>query len=128
MNSASNKDLIALYLSVLSGKPKTPDVIREFVSDPHLLKHIEEIEAAFPAYELIPEQMIGENDLVAVRGMFRGTHRGPFAGVAPTGKTVSAGLIIMYRIRDGRIVEYWLEFDMFGLMQQLRSLPAAATA
>jgi predicted ester cyclase len=37
-------------------------------------------------------------------------------------------LIIIYRIRDGRIVEHWLEFDMFGLMQQLHTLPAAATA
>jgi hypothetical protein len=36
--------------------------------EPHLLQHIQEVEAAFPSYELVPEQIIAEADLVGVRG------------------------------------------------------------
>ncbi len=126
MSASTNKQLIASYLSALSGKAKTPELVVQFVSDPDLVKHIQDVEAAFPAYELIPEETIAEGDLVVVRAVFRGVHRGIFAGISPTGRAVSAGLMIVYRIADGRIAQHWMQFDMFGLMTQLKGVAAAA--
>lgn len=126
MSATTNKQLITDYLSALSGQAKTPELVARFVSDPDLLAHIAGAEAGFPGYELIPEQMIAEGDLVAMRAVFRGVHRGPFAGLEPTGKTVSAGLMIVYRIAEGRIAQHWMQFDMFGLMGQLTGVAAAA--
>lgn len=126
MSASANKQLISSYLSALSGKAKTPELVAPFVSDPDLVKHIQDVEAAFPAYELIPEETIAEGDLVAVRALFRGVHRGTFAGISPTGRAVSAGLMIVYRITDGRIAQHWMQFDMFGLMTQLKGAAAAA--
>jgi hypothetical protein len=129
MNTISeNKQLIASYISALSGQPKTPELAARFVSDPLLLEHIREVEAAFPAYELIAEETIAERDLVVVRGTFRGVHRATFAGVGPSGKSVSAGLTIVYRIDGGRIAEHWLQFDLFGLLEQLKQVPVTAAA
>jgi len=42
---------------------------------------------------------------------FQSVHRGTFAGVPPTGRAVSAPLMIIYRISEGRIVEHWMQFD-----------------
>lgn len=67
---------------------------------------------------------MAERDLVAVRGTFRGTRRAAFAGVEARGISASAGLIIIYRIRDGRIAEHWMQFDVAGLMAQLQAEPA----
>jgi predicted ester cyclase len=130
MNStvSGNKQLITNYLNTLSGHPKTPELAARFVSDPHLIQHIQEVEAAFPACELVPEQIIGEGDLVVVRGVFKGVQRGAFAGIEPTGTSVSAGLIIVYRIADGRIVEHWLQFDLLGVLEQLKHVPVATAA
>src|SRR5580704_6442976 len=115
------KTLITDYLRTLSGQPKPLELVRRYVADERLAKHIAEIEAAFPSYEIIIEDLLAEGDKVVVRGEFRGIHRGPFAGIEPTGKSVSAGLIIIYAIASGRIVDHWMQFDLFTLLQQLQS-------
>jgi predicted ester cyclase len=119
-----NKTLITDYFRTLSGQPKTPDLVRQYVSDERLAKHIADVETAFPNYEIILEDLLAEGDKVVVRGNFRGIHRGPFASIEATGKSVSAGLMIIYRIANGRIVDHWMQFDMFMLLQQLQ--PSAA--
>jgi hypothetical protein len=123
-----NKDLITEYLRALSGRAKSPELVGKYVTDPKLAAHITEVEAAFPAYELIAEDVLSEGDKVVVRGKFRGVHQSLFAGIEPTGKQVSAGLIIIYRIDNGRIAEHWMQFDLFTLLQQLQSSSAMASA
>ena len=123
-----NKRLIKSYLDALSGRNKTPELVAKYVADKALAQHIAEVEAAFPSYELIPEQTLGEDDMVVVRGTFRGVHRGAFAGIDPTGKAVSAGLIIIYEVQNNRIVHHWMQFDLFSLLQQLQDKSAGTTA
>jgi predicted ester cyclase len=115
--SAESKQFIGRYLQALSGQAKKADIVTRFVSDPALIAHIHDVEAAFPEYELIAEDLIAEGDRVAMRGVFQGVHRGPFAGLAPTERTVSAPLMIVYRIRDA---EHWLHFDGAALVAQLQ--------
>ena len=115
------KTLITDYLRTLSGQPKPPELVRRYVADEPLALHVAETEAAFPSYEIVIEDLLAEGDKVVVRGEFRGIHRGPFAGIEPTGKSVSAGLIIIYAIASGRIVDHWMQFDLFSLLQQLQS-------
>ena len=113
------KQLIEEYFKSLSGQPKTEKLLEQYISDPSLKEHIRECEAAFPAYELVPSQIVAEGDMVAVRGTFHGVHKGEFAGVQPTSKSVSADLMIFYRISEGRIAEHWLQIDMCGLLERL---------
>ncbi len=124
-STADNKQIVARYLQSLSGNEKTRERMAQFVSDTSLLDHIDYIESAFPRYELIADETVAENDLVVVRGTFRGVHRGDFAGIQPTGKLVSAGLMIMYRIEGGKIANHWLQFDSPTLLAQLQESVAA---
>lgn len=124
-SSSDNKRFIGRYLQALSGQAKPPELVARFVADQGLAEHIQQVEAAFPGYELIAEEVIAERDLVALRGTFAGVHRGPFAGVEPTGRSVSAALMIIYRIEEGHIVEHWLHFDSAGLIAQLTASLAA---
>ena len=123
MNSAVTdaKQFVEEYLNALSGQPKTEKLLDQYVSDPGLKEHIRAVEAAFPAYELVPQQIVAEGDTVAVRGTFHGVHKGEFAGVQPTGKSVSGDLMIFYCVSEGRIAEYWLQMDMAGLVERLRA-------
>jgi len=122
------KTLITDYLRTLSGQPKTPDLVRRYVVDERLIQHITEVETAFPLYEIAIEGLLAEGNQVAVRGTFRGIHRGPFAGIDPTGKSVSAGLIVIYTLADGRIVDHSMQFDLLGLLQQLQGFSVGAGA
>jgi steroid delta-isomerase-like uncharacterized protein len=74
---------------------------------------------AFPDLTYTVEDEIAEGDLVMARFSARGTHLGTFLGVAPTGRTITYTGIDVNRIRDGRIVQSWVQYDALGLLQQL---------
>jgi predicted ester cyclase len=114
-----SKQLIQEYFNVLSGQPKTEKLLDRYINDSGLKEHIRVAEAAFPEYELIPSLLVAESDLVAARCTFRGTQKGEFAGIQPTGKCVSADLMIFYRIKEGRITEHWMQLDTRALIEQL---------
>src|SRR5215216_3844008 len=73
----------------------------------------EEIEApeSFPDLSITVEDVMAEGDRVAARVVMRGTHRGEFQGIAPTGKRVEVKAIDMFRISNGKIVEHWGHAD-----------------
>jgi predicted ester cyclase len=54
--------------------------------------------AAFPDLHIKIEDLIAEGEQVAARTTWRGTHRGVFLGVAPTGKVVAVTGIRIWRI------------------------------
>jgi steroid delta-isomerase-like uncharacterized protein len=81
---------------------------------------------AFPDWYSTPEELIAEGDRVAERWTGRGTHRGEFQGIPPTGKQVVVPGIVFYRIRNGKIVEFRGSFDMLSMLQQLETDPAPA--
>jgi predicted ester cyclase len=69
--------------------------------------------------------MVAEGDRVVVRYTLRGTHEGTTRmGVAPTGKEVTASIIGILKLADGKIVEMWTNVDFLGLMQQMGAIPA----
>ncbi len=76
------------------------------------------VRAAFPDRRRTVEDIIAEGDRVVLRFTDRGTHRGEYAGFAPTGKPMTLTGILIWRISGGKVVEQWLEEDMLGVMQQ----------
>ena len=124
MNAQEIKDFVRNYLEALSGKPKPPELVDQYVAEQPLKDHIAMNEAAFPGYELRIEQMIAEDDLVSVIGRASGTHKGPFMGMPPTGKSWDVPLHITYRVKDGKIIEHWLILDTAAFMQQLGMIPS----
>ncbi len=83
---------------------------------------------AFPDGRYVLEDVLAEGDRVASRYTFRGTHRGEFFGIPPTGRAVEATGINVHRVEAGRIAEQWAQFDALGLLRQLGALPAAEEA
>jgi predicted ester cyclase len=78
---------------------------------------------AFPDLRLTVEDIFCEGDMVAARVAFRGTHRGEFQGIPPTGKEVAFSSIEIDRMVDGKVAEHWFEMDLLGLMGQLGAIP-----
>lgn len=62
---------------------------------------------------------VGEGDLVATRWRFVATQSGPYLGLAPTGRTVTWTGTQIDRFEDGRIAETWVNWDMYGMFDQL---------
>ncbi len=79
--------------------------------------------AAFPDLHSTIEDLIAEGDKVVLRATTRGTHKGEFMGIPPTGKQVTVTEIHIIRFVGGKGVEHWGEVDMMGMMQQLGVAP-----
>lgn len=126
MGVGANRTFMQKYLEALSGRDKPAELVDQFVENDDLKEHILVFEAAFPRYELIAEDLVFEDDMVAMRGLARGRHEGDFMGMPPSGKKWEITLMVFYRIVNEKIVGFWVNADQMSLMQQLGATPAPA--
>ena len=83
---------------------------------------------AFPDLRMTIDDLIAEGDQVVARMTTTGTHKGPFMGMAPTGKRVKVSEIHILRFGNGKVLEHWGLADDLGMMQQLGAVPAGAVS
>jgi steroid delta-isomerase-like uncharacterized protein len=81
---------------------------------------------AFPGQSVDVDALLAEGDLVVARHTHHVTHTGEFIGLPPSGRTARVPGIEQFRVREGLIVEFWHQDDLFGLLQQLGAVPAPA--
>ncbi len=78
----------------------------------------------FPDIQWTLEQLITEGDMLAARFTMRGTHKGDFFGIPPSGRPIQVQAMNFYRIAGGTIVEERGQPDLLGLMMQIGAVPA----
>ena len=69
---------------------------------------------AFPDARFAVEDQIAQGDKVVSRWSARGTHRGEFLGIAPTGEEVTVTGIEFDHVAGGRIEEAWVGYHPFA--------------
>jgi len=77
---------------------------------------------AFPDIEVIVEDTVSEGDKVAARCTVRGKHQSDSLGIAATQQPMEITGMAMVRVRDGKIVEAWNNFDFMTMFKQLGAL------
>lgn len=75
--------------------------------------------ASFPDLRVEVEDLVSQDDRVAVRCTVRGTHAAAGAGMAPTNRPVEFAGMMFFRIQGGQIVEAWHSLDFQALTRQL---------
>ncbi len=78
---------------------------------------------AFPDLHITSDDLVAEGDKVAKRWTVTSTHKGKFMGIPATGNHIRVTGIEIFRIKDGKIVEVWVNMDNLGMMQQLGVIP-----
>ena len=66
---------------------------------------------AFPDMTLPLEDFVAEGEKVLVRLRVKGTHSGPFGDMAATGRKIDIGVLDLFQIRDGVLIEHWALLD-----------------
>jgi steroid delta-isomerase-like uncharacterized protein len=103
------------FSTKIADLPRGIEGVRKLFSDLH---------RAFPDAACNIEDMLGEDDMVAERFTFVGTHKGPYRGMEPTGKLLTLQGMAMFRVVDGKIAARWGLEDTWGMMKQLGAGPA----
>lgn len=83
------------------------------------------LKSGFPDAKIAPEQLVADDDNVAVAYTLTGTHEGEFQGIEPTHRTIEVRGVQIGRFEDGKIVERWGASDELGILKQLGAAPEA---
>ena len=84
--------------------------------------------AGCPDLHITIDQLLAEGDTVTKRWSYHATHTGDLAGLPPTLKCITMSGLELFRLEGGKIVECWLGYDNFSLMQQLGVIPTVEQA
>ena len=79
---------------------------------------------AFPDFQIKVEQMVVQDDKVAIACTVSGTNQGEFETHEPTGKRMSVRGLQIARFEDGQIAERWGMTDLLEIHKQLGLVPA----
>jgi steroid delta-isomerase-like uncharacterized protein len=74
------------------------------------------IVTALPDLRNVELDIIAERDIVSVRAVVDGTHRGDLLGIPASGKHVQWDAIDNYRVLDGKIAEEWAADDLLAFV------------
>jgi len=117
------------------GEFYTDDFVRHSASEPDI-PNLQAYEAylidqhtVFPDLHLTIDELLAEEDNVAVRWTLTGTHLGRSSGpmaVPPSGKPVKITGTTFSRFVDGKMAEQWHFADMMSLLQQIGLVPQMA--
>ena len=99
------------YDDHLAGQRPGRETLKQYFSGLH---------AAFSDLKLPVSAIVAEGDKVAVLNSVRGTHKGDFVGLQPTGRKIDAMAFQLYRIENGQLAEHWEIADFSTLMRQLQ--------
>lgn len=113
-----NMDIVDELLAedYLEHNPIVPDEIRGREA---YKENVSAFREAFSGFEIIPEDVIAEGDIVVFRHSGQGTHDGEFMGIEPTGNTFEISGVVAHRIVNDQIAEAWVNVDALGLLMQL---------
>ena len=111
-------DEVTIY-DPFTGVTKGPDSFRQLLNI---------FDTAFPGHRVTVQQVVAEGDFVSVLHTHLATHTGPFMGLPGTGKEIKVEGIELFRLRNGRIVEFWRKDDNVSLLIQLGIMPPPAMA
>ncbi len=136
MGIEENKELVRRFVSECVNTHRE-DLLDQFVaadvtmypgtpesSEP--ARGLDELLAAYRRFRILVPDMQVTHDLLVAEGPYvvarwttTGTHATELAGAEPTGRQLTWGGTDIYRIEDGRIVEWWRNDDFSGLLHRL---------
>ena len=80
---------------------------------------IQSIVSPFPDITFTVDRVVAEGDWAAAGLTFRGTQRGSWHGIAPTGRPVTVTETFICRMEMAQLRECWQQWDEAGLREQL---------
>ena len=84
--------------------------------------HILGVRQTYPDLHITIDQQIGEGEWVVSCITAKGTHKGTWLGIKPTGKPVVFTGVNVDRVVDGRIVEHGGAANMLGPLMEIGAL------
>ena len=139
-NNALNENLVGRYYTEILGQGRlevvdeiiSPDITIHAAGFPQewlqgregMMRLATEVREAFPDISFALEKVNVQRGMVEVHWTMRGTHMRKFLGIPPSGDKIHATGTDIFLMSPsgsaGRMVEYWHNWDEWGMVQRLR--------
>lgn len=128
-----NKELVQkMYEEVINQRKL--DLLPDYIADEFIgargikgatgfKEPVEGLIKAFPDIYYQIEELIAEGNKVYIRWKLKGTHKGQFQYIAPTGKAIENEGMAVFELKDGKIMKSQIYTDRLGFLQSLDVLP-----
>jgi predicted ester cyclase len=117
--TSRNKDLMRRIYQDMWNRAD-PSLAAEIFAQPEgVERFVSQFLLSFPDLQHTIEEMIAEEDRVAVRFSAHGTHTGQWMHFAPTGKVIHYTGITLARIAGGKIIDHHTWWDKMGLVERI---------
>ena len=127
----TNKDVVINFFEETYNK-KNYQYVRDFFASDYFehivdgartnedsVNIIKGAEKIFPDLTVKIEDIIAENDLIAVRLTFNATHKDVFLGIEATNKNITWEAMEFFRLKDGKITETWGSWPLHDMVDLL---------
>jgi steroid delta-isomerase-like uncharacterized protein len=81
---------------------------------------------SFPDLSVSVDQLVTDDDKIAIAYTITGTQKGEFMGVPPTGRKIRARGVQIARFQNGKMVERWGSSDQLGILEQIGARATSA--
>ncbi len=116
MSLEANKDVIRTYLDkVLTGGDVS--ALNAIVCNEDLKRRVKGFWQAFGDRLIDPHAIIAEGDSVATHISMQANHVGAFRGIEATNKRVNLTCTAMFRLENGKITDYMIDWDWLRLIE-----------
>jgi steroid delta-isomerase-like uncharacterized protein len=136
MSTTSNKSTVRRFIDDVFVHCRTDSVDELVAPDftPHswpgvapgtagLKEAMKRVSAGLSDVRMDIDDIIAEDDKVAVRLTASAKHSGEFMGIPASGKSYRISETHIFRLVDGKVRDHWRDADMLGMMKQLGALP-----
>jgi steroid delta-isomerase-like uncharacterized protein len=135
----ANEELVRTFLAIVKNERKLDKLGEFFAAD--YIEHNETVASfgkglagyqaflghlfsGFPDDKVAITQLVAGGDWVSYRATESGTHKGTFLNIPATEKHATWTEIQFFKIKNGKVVEHWVDVDIFSWFQQLGIIPA----
>ena len=80
--------------------------------------------SAYPDSVVTIELLFGEGDIVGYRASETATNKGEFLKIPATGKKATWTEIQFFKLKDGKIIEHWVDIDVYSWFMQIGVIPS----
>lgn len=128
MGEAINKGNLQVLNEVFAANVKDHDPAPDQGPGPEgFIGFFTALRTAFPDLQIAVENMVADEDNVALAYTITGTHKGDFQGIPATGKKVKARGMQIAKFENGKIVERWGSSDELGILKQIGVAPGVGS-
>lgn len=113
--------------SILAHQVNSENPVTVYRTPSNYTAHVKEFLSLFGKFEFTVTELIADGEKVYARWIQKGTHLADIDNFKATGMPLIEYTSAVYRVENGKIVEYWLQSDRLGFEQQLKKNALAAS-